>query len=164
MTDKPRDTAAAAAPLYHLDGVGKSYDGPVEKITVLKGISLDISQGESLAVVGSSGSGKSSLLHLLGTLATPSCGRLLFDGRDIQAMPPEEKALLRNKDIGFVFQFHHLLPEFSTLENVAMPAIIAGLPRKKALDLAMGILDRVGLRDRSGHNATLLSGGERQRA
>jgi lipoprotein-releasing system ATP-binding protein len=115
-------------------------------------------------VVGASGSGKSSLLHLLGTLATPSWGRLLFDGRDTQAMPPEEKALLRNKDIGFVFQFHHLLPEFSTLENVAMPAIIAGLPRKKALNMALGILDRVGLSDRSAHNATLLSGGERQRA
>ncbi|MDR2075351.1 MAG: ABC transporter ATP-binding protein [Desulfovibrio sp.] len=156
--------AAPAAPLYRLEGVGKAYDGPGEKITVLRDISLEIPRGETLAVVGASGSGKSSLLHLLGTLATPSWGRLFFDGRDTGAMSPEEKALLRNNDIGFVFQFHHLLPEFSTLENVAMPAIIAGLPRKRALDMASGLLDRVGLRDRSGYNVTLLSGGERQRA
>ena len=162
MTDSR--PAAPASPLYRLEGVGKAYDGPGGRITVLRDIRLEIRQGETLAVVGASGSGKSSLLHLLGTLATPSWGRLLFDGRDMAAMPPEEKALRRNKDIGFVFQFHHLLPEFSALENVAMPAVIAGLPKKKALDRALGLLERVGLGDRSGYNVTLLSGGERQRA
>jgi lipoprotein-releasing system ATP-binding protein len=164
MTDSRPETAAPETPLYRLEGVGKAYDGPGGKSTVLRDIRLDIRRGETLAVVGASGSGKSSLLHLLGTLATPSWGRLLFDGRDTAAMPPEEKALLRNKDIGFVFQFHHLLPEFSALENVAMPALIAGLPKKKALDMASGLLEKVGLGGRSGYNVTLLSGGERQRA
>jgi lipoprotein-releasing system ATP-binding protein len=162
MTDSR--PAAPETPLYRLEGVGKAYDGPGGKVTVLRDIRLEIRQGETLAVVGASGSGKSSLLHLLGTLATPSWGRLLFDGRDTAAMPPEEKALLRNKDIGFVFQFHHLLPEFSALENVAMPAVIAGLPKKKALAMASGLLEKVGLGGRSGYNVTLLSGGERQRA
>ncbi|MDR2162118.1 MAG: ABC transporter ATP-binding protein [Desulfovibrio sp.] len=151
-------------PLYRLEGTGKEYDGPGEKITILRGIDLDIERHETIAVVGASGSGKSSLLHLLGTLATSSWGRIWFQGRDMAGMTPEEKARLRNEEIGFVFQFHHLLPEFTTLENVAMPAIIAGLPRAEALARAADMLSRVGLGARSGYNVTLLSGGERQRA
>ena len=150
--------------LFRLEGVGKEYSAPGEKITILKEISLDIRQGETIAVVGASGSGKSSLLHLLGTLATPSWGRVLFNGRDLALMGQEEKALLRNTEMGFVFQFHHLLPEFTTLENVAMPAIIRGLPRKRALELAAAGLEQVGLSGRANFNVTLLSGGERQRA
>lgn len=150
--------------LFRLEGIGKEYDAPGEKITILKDISLDIRQGETIAVVGASGSGKSSLLHLLGTLATPSWGRVLFKDRDLARLSEEEKALLRNEEMGFVFQFHHLLPEFTTLENVAMPAIIRGMPRKKALELAASGLERVGLSERANFNVTLLSGGERQRA
>ena len=160
----PLSMETAPMPLYRLEGVGKEYEAPGEKFTILREIFLDIRQGETIAVVGASGSGKSSLLHLLGTLATPSWGRILFNGRDIVSMSPEEKASLRNNEMGFVFQFHHLLPEFTTLENVAMPAIIKGMPREKALALAAEGLNKVGMRERADFNVTLLSGGERQRA
>ena len=159
-----KNTVQARVPLYRLEGVGKEYEAPGEKITILKDISLDIHAGETIAVIGASGSGKSSLLHLLGTLATPSRGRVFFNGRDLAVLNPEEKAALRNSEMGFVFQFHHLLPEFTTLENVAMPAIITGMPRAKALDMAAKGLAQVGLTERADFNVTLLSGGERQRA
>jgi lipoprotein-releasing system ATP-binding protein len=161
---KKHSPATFGEVLFRLEGVGKEYSAPSEKIIILKDISLDIRQGETIAVVGASGSGKSSLLHLLGTLATPSWGRVLFNGRDLARLSQEEKAFLRNSEMGFVFQFHHLLPEFTTLENVAMPAIISGMPRKKALELAASGLEQVGLSDRADFNVTLLSGGERQRA
>lgn len=156
--------SAEGAPLYRLVGVGKEYDGPAERLTILRGVHLSIRQGESVAIVGASGSGKSTLLHLLGTLDIPSQGQVLFQGRDMGAMSPGEKAMLRNREIGFVFQFHHLLPEFDTVENVAMQAIIAGMPRAEALARARDTLSLVGLADRTGHRVTTLSGGERQRA
>jgi lipoprotein-releasing system ATP-binding protein len=152
------------APLYSLRGLCKEYDGPGERLRILQGIDLDIQEGESIAIIGASGSGKSTLLQILGGLASASSGELRFCGKDMAGMSPAEKAVLRNRDIGFVFQFHHLLPEFSTLENVAMPAIIGGMPHKRALALAGECLDKVGLAQRAAFNVTLLSGGERQRA
>lgn len=151
-------------PLYRLQGVGKEYDGPGEELVILRGLDLTIEAGESVAIVGASGSGKSTLLHLLGALDTPTWGKLHFLDRDMGAMSPEDKAVFRNREVGFVFQFHHLLPEFSTVENVAMQAIISGMPHAEAYDLARDALDKVGLSGRVEHKVTTLSGGERQRA
>ena len=151
-------------PLYRLRALSKHYSGPNEHVRILQDISLDIEEGESIAVVGASGSGKSTLLYILGTLASPSSGALFFSGKDVEPMTPAAKAALRNKDIGFVFQFHYLLPEFTTLENVAMPALIGGMSRKEAYRRAGDMLVRVGLEERADFNVTLLSGGERQRA
>ena len=149
---------------YEFIGVSKEYEGPAERLVVLKDVSLSIAQGESVAIIGASGTGKSTFLHLLGTLDTPSQGEILFQGRSLTSMPPDTKAALRNREIGFVFQFHHLLPEFSTLENIAMQALISGMPKAKALDLAREALASVGLADRGDQSVTTLSSGERQRA
>jgi len=155
---------ADAKPQYHLEAVSKIYQGPAEAVMVLDHISLDIQRGEQIAIVGASGSGKSTFLHLLGTLDTPTEGTILFEGSDISAMNDEEKACLRREKLGFVFQFHYLLPEFNTLENVAMQAIIAGTPKDEAFELAQKALKSVGLAQRTDFKVTLLSGGERQRA
>lgn len=152
------------APLYELVRVRKTYQGPAEEIVVLKGLDFTIPAGDSMAILGASGSGKSSLLHLLGALDRPSSGVIRFRGRELGGLSPQEAARLRNRDIGFVFQFHHLLPEFSTLENVAMPALIAGQSRREAFDQARASLSLVGLAERAEHRVTTLSGGERQRA
>lgn len=154
----------SAQPLYSLKDLHKDYIGPVEKIRILQGISLDIQQADSIAIVGASGSGKSTLLHILGSLAAPTSGEILFNGADMSRLSPAQKAGLRNTQIGFVFQFHHLLPEFNTLENVAMPAIIGGMPREEAFSRARERLAQVGLEQRADFNVTLLSGGESQRA
>lgn len=151
-------------PLYRLRGVGKDYPGPTEAVRVLGHIDLDIQAGESLAILGASGSGKSTLLHILGALDTPSRGTVSFMGRDITALRPGEAAGLRNQGIGFIFQFHHLLPEFTTLENAAMPALIAGMPKDEAFEKARRALGLLGLEQRLHHRVTTLSGGERQRA
>lgn len=151
-------------PLYEFRGVGKRFAGPGENLEILKNITLTIQDGEALAIVGASGSGKSTLLHLMGALDTPSEGTLLFEGKELARLSPDEKALFRNRSLGFVFQFHHLLPEFSTVENVAMQAIIAGMPRAEALERACEMLKRVGLGHRLEYKVTTLSGGERQRA
>ncbi len=151
-------------PLYELEKVGKEYQGPGENVLILRGLSLSIAQGETIAVVGASGSGKSSLLHLLGTLATPSWGDIRFCGRSLSSLSAGERAHLRNREMGFIFQFHHLLPEFSTVENVAMQAVIGGDTRKKAMEKARVVLAEVGLEHRADFNVGLLSGGERQRA
>ena len=150
--------------LYNIFNLGKEYLDSGEKILIFNDISFEIAQGETLAIVGASGSGKSSLLHILGSLANPSWGKVLFQGQDMGAMSQEQQARLRNTAIGFVFQFHHLLPEFSTLENVAMPAIIGGEHKAVAYDRASVALAQVGLSHRERHDVTLLSGGERQRA
>ena len=150
--------------VYRLQGVGKAYEQGEETITVLSGVDLTVLGGDSLAIVGASGSGKSTLLQLMGTLDVPSSGSILFNGADISTLGWKERARIRNKNMGFVFQFHHLLPEFSTLENVAMPGIIGGVARALALEKADAALSRVGLAHRRHHRVTTLSGGERQRA
>jgi lipoprotein-releasing system ATP-binding protein len=132
-------------------------------VQVLTGVDLDILRGETLAVVGASGVGKSTLLHLLGTLERPSSGRILWEGVDVFAMEDRPLAAFRNRKVGFVFQFHHLLSEFNALENVMMPALIARVAQETAREKAEAILVRVGLQDRLSHRVATLSGGEQQR-
>lgn len=151
-------------PLYELRQVRKVYQGPAEEVVILTGLDFAIAPGDSLAILGASGSGKSTLLHLLGALDKPTTGNIFFGGRDLASLSPGEAAEIRNRRIGFVFQFHHLLPEFTAVENVAMPGLIAGLPRREAFDRARESLSLVGLDERAEHRVTTLSGGERQRA
>ncbi|MUM78115.1 ATP-binding cassette domain-containing protein [Pseudodesulfovibrio sp. F-1] len=150
--------------IYRLIAVDKEFEGPSETVKVLKNVDLNIAQGESLAILGSSGSGKTTLLHLLGTLDTATSGKIFLDDVDLSTLGGRQRARLRNRDIGFVFQFHHLLPEFTTLENVAMPAFIAGKGRSEGIRMAAETLEMVGLGHRAQHKVTTLSGGERQRA
>jgi len=134
-----------------------------ETIEVLSGLSLRLAPGESVAVLGVSGAGKSTLLHVLGGLERPSSGQVLFGGRDLTALPPDEVAAFRNRSLGFVFQSHHLLPEFDAEENVMMPCLLSGMPRNQASERARAILNSVGLSHRLRHGPGKLSGGERQR-
>ena len=134
-----------------------------ETIEVLSGVDLKLAAGESVAILGVSGAGKSTLLHVLGGLDRPSSGQVLFGGKDLTTLPPEEVAAFRNRSLGFVFQSHHLLPEFDAEENVMMPCLIAGTPRKEARERARAILAEVGLSHRLRHGPGKLSGGERQR-
>jgi lipoprotein-releasing system ATP-binding protein len=150
--------------LYDLQGIGKEFAGPTEKLVILNDVSLKVEQGDSLAVLGASGSGKSTLLHILGTLDTPSWGEISFMERDLGSLGAAARASVRNREIGFVFQFHHLLPEFTTLENVAMPGLIAGMSRADAEAEAEAALELTALGHRIRHKVTTLSGGERQRA
>ncbi|MDP2846962.1 MAG: ABC transporter ATP-binding protein [Humidesulfovibrio sp.] len=151
-------------PLYFLNKVGKDFAGPGERLTVLDGIDLSIMPGESIAILGASGSGKTTLLHLLGTLDSPTSGEIFFFGQNLGSLDNRRRAALRNREIGFVFQFHHLLSEFTTLENVAMPGLIAGKSKEESLELAREALGMVGLGARMSFPVTTLSGGERQRA
>lgn len=158
-------TAYATAPpvLYELSGVEKSCEGPAERITILKNMDLTVRAGESLAIVGASGSGKSTLLHLLGALDTPTAGKVLFEGKSLPDMTPVEKAHFRNKKLGFVFQFHHLLPEFTAFENVCIPGFIGRRPRAEVERRAAELLEMMNLTPRRGHKPGQLSGGEQQR-
>ena len=149
--------------LYKFSNVSKIFSAPGENLEILKNINLVVEEGEALAIVGTSGSGKSTLLHLMGALDTPSTGAVFFDGQDMARMTPDQKAAFRNKTLGFVFQFHHLLPEFSAVENVAMPAIIGGERQVVIMSKAREMLERVGLSDRMESKISTLSGGERQR-
>jgi lipoprotein-releasing system ATP-binding protein len=150
--------------LYELHGVGREIQTAAERLTILKHIDFSLAVGESAAIIGASGSGKSTLMHLLGALDKPSWGRINFLGRDLQTLGLRETNRMRNQSVGFVFQFHHLLPEFTTLENVAMPGLIAGQTHAWARREATNVLSLVGLENRLHHRATTLSGGERQRA
>nr|WP_321514206.1 ABC transporter ATP-binding protein [uncultured Pseudodesulfovibrio sp.] len=150
--------------IYQLVAVSKEFQGPPETVRVLNKVDLTIDRGESLAILGASGSGKTTLLHMLGTLDQVTSGQIFLNGVDLNTLGNRRRAELRNREIGFVFQFHHLLPEFSTLENVAMPAFIAGKGRSEGMQLAREALDMVGLTHRLEHKVTTLSGGERQRA
>lgn len=149
--------------LYKFSNVSKIFSAPGENLEILKNINLVVEEGEALAIVGTSGSGKSTLLHLMGALDTPSTGAVFFDGQDMARMTPDQKAAFRNKTLGFVFQFHHLLPEFSAVENVAMPAIIGGERQVVIMSKAREMLERVGLSARMESKISTLSGGERQR-
>lgn len=139
--------------------VTKSFD----RLQVLKGIDLTVERGEIISIVGPSGAGKTTLLQIMGSLDRPDSGTVSYDGTDIFSMSEKQKARFRNANIGFVFQFHQLLPEFTIAENVAMPALIGGMSRSKAFARAKELLDYLGLGDRISHKPSQLSGGERQR-
>jgi len=141
----------------------KGFDNSGARIEILKSVDFDIGEGETLAVVGASGIGKSTFLNILGTLDRADSGRLLFAGEDVFLYDDEKLAAFRNTSVGFVFQFHHLLPEFTALENSMMPGLIHGFSKKHAATCAEEILIRVGLKDRLGHRVGELSGGEQQR-
>jgi lipoprotein-releasing system ATP-binding protein len=141
----------------------KIFKTGATEVNVLAGLNLEIEKGQTVAVVGASGVGKSTLLHIMGTLDRPTSGRLFLGGEDLSNRDEKSLAQIRNRKIGFVFQFHHLLPEFNALENAAMPALINRIGRGKALEMAEDILVRVGLADRLMHRVGELSGGEQQR-
>lgn len=143
--------------------VTKVYHDGRDELQILSGVNISVDLGEMLAIVGASGSGKSTLLHILGLLDEPSSGEVLIDGQSSHNLSEKERSLIRNRKLGFVYQFHHLLPEFSALDNVAMPLIVRRMPRKEAREEAAVVLEKVGLSERILHNPSQLSGGERQR-
>jgi lipoprotein-releasing system ATP-binding protein len=149
--------------LLRCQGVTKTYQKDGASVEVLRGVDLALTEGETLAILGSSGAGKSTLLHVLGTLEPPTKGEVLYYGQDVTRFPSEKIARFRNREIGFVFQFHYLLQEFSALENVLMPALIAGEDRPKYEERARQLLTEVGLGHRLSHRPAELSGGEQQR-
>ena len=144
--------------------VSKTFQDGEHKITILRDVNLNVAAGEHVAIVGASGSGKSTLLHILGGLDTPSSGAVFIDGNDIAKATDKQNARMRNQDIGFIYQFHHLLPEFSALENVAMPLLIRKINSDESYDRAADMLTQVGLNHRMSHTPGELSGGERHRA
>jgi lipoprotein-releasing system ATP-binding protein len=150
-------------PLIQVRALQKVFKKGRTKIHALKGIDLIVKAGERVAIAGASGAGKTTLLHILGTLDRPTQGEVLYQGVDIFSRPERTLAELRNRDIGFIFQFYNLLPEFNALENTMMPALIQGMDKKEAQDQAEEILTEVGLKDRMRHKPGELSGGEQQR-
>lgn len=149
--------------IIRVENLNKRYNLKGEDLHILKGIDLSIKKEEMLAIVGPSGAGKSTLLHIMGTLDAPTEGKVYFNGMDLFAQTEEALARFRNKKLGFVFQFHHLLPEFTALENTIMPALIHKMDKKEALQRGEGILKEVGLSERINHRPGELSGGEQQR-
>ncbi len=140
----------------------KIYGDGVE-VRALDGVDLDIEKGEFLAIIGPSGSGKSTLLNMIGILDTPTSGTILLDGVDITSASQKQRSKMRNQKLGFIFQYHHLLPDFNAIENVMMPLLINGIKKSKAKKIAYEMLDEVGLNDRANHRPNQLSGGQNQR-
>ncbi len=157
-------TVPSEQPVLECKMLTKSFEEGGQRLDVLRGVDLSVSRGESIAIVGASGSGKTTLLQLLGGLDSATSGSVRILGHDLAAMREGERGRLRNRAIGFVYQFHHLLPEFSALENVAMPLLVRRMPVAEAAREAEELLERVGLGERLGHRPAQLSGGERQRA
>ncbi len=147
----------------HAVGISKVFNNGPQRVELFRDVDLTISRGEMVAVVGASGVGKSTLLHILGTLDRPTAGKVLFGGNDVFLWSEDQLAAFRNRHIGFVFQFHYLLPEFTALENVMMPGLIAGLSRKNLRERAEDLLDKLQLSHRRFHRPAELSGGEQQR-
>ena len=150
-------------PLLAATGIVKSYRTAAGDVKVLRGVDLEVAEGEMLAITGASGVGKSTLLHVLGTLDHPDDGSLRVAGEDVLALSETRRCEFRNRTLGFVFQFHHLLPEFSALENVAMPLLVAQRPLEEAEERAGVLLEELGLAERAAHRPGALSGGEQQR-
>jgi len=161
MTKQTQTPGGSAA--FQAIGIEKYYEEVGSRIDVLKGVNLHLHQGEMIAIVGASGTGKTTLLHILGTLDRPTAGKLLYDGIEILKKNDIELSAYRNKKVAFVFQFHHLLPEFTALENVMMPGLIARHDKKQMAEEAAEILEKVKLSDRIQHKVGELSGGEQQR-
>jgi lipoprotein-releasing system ATP-binding protein len=150
-------------PLIRVSELNKTFQTPGRKLHILKDITVDILQGEMTALMGPSGVGKSTLLHIMGTLDRPSSGSVLFEDVDVFGLKEDPLSEFRSRSVGFVFQFHHLMPEFNTMENVMMPAFVAGLNEHEAEKKARTLLEYVGLSDRLSHKPGELSGGEQQR-
>jgi lipoprotein-releasing system ATP-binding protein len=153
----------SSQPLVEIRNLHKHFGSNERRVDVLRGVELTVRSQETAAVLGASGVGKSTLLHIMGTLERPSAGEVCYEGVDVFTFAADDLAAFRNRTIGFVFQFHHLLPEFTALENAMIPALIAHKGRKEARELAESILEQVGLSHRVGHRVGELSGGEQQR-
>lgn len=149
--------------LLQCQHISKTYQDGANEVQVLKDVSFTIRKAEQVAIVGASGSGKSTLLHILGALDKPTKGKVVFESNDIFLFSEKQQAQFRNQRLGFVYQQHHLLPEFTALENVAMPCLIARISKKQAYEKASTLLEKVGLKERVSHKPSALSGGERQR-
>ncbi|GAB2668730.1 ABC transporter ATP-binding protein [Flavihumibacter cheonanensis] len=149
--------------IIHLEGIHKSYYMGKQAIPVLKGITLDIFRNDYVALMGPSGSGKSTLMNILGCLDSPTMGKYILNDQDVSKMEDDDLATVRNKEIGFVFQQFNLLPRLTAAENVALPLVYAGVPKKQRIEMALEVLSRVGLADRSHHKPNELSGGQCQR-
>jgi lipoprotein-releasing system ATP-binding protein len=152
-----------APPLLAIEGLSKAYLTGGRRLAVLQEVSLEIAAGEMVALTGPSGAGKSTFLHLVGALDAPTAGRILFEGRDLASLEEDDLARFRNESVGFVFQSHHLLPEFTALENVSFPLMIGGVAKKEAFGRALAMLREVGLEDKAHSRPSQLSGGEQQR-
>jgi len=153
-----------ATPTLRLQGITKTYNaGATNEVAVLRGVDLTLAAGEVVALVAPSGAGKSTLLHIAGLLDTPDAGTVEIAGRDLTGQRDRKRTAVRRADVGFIYQFHHLLPEFSALENIVLPQLANGMARKEAEVRAMQLLDQVGVGTRAGHRPAALSGGEQQR-
>ena len=163
MNEETAETLLSCHNISRSFSMPATATAPARELTVLKKLDLEVRRGEMVSIVGQSGTGKSTLLHIMGTLDRPSSGTVIYGDKDVFQMKPGELAQFRNKHIGFVFQFHHLLAEFSALENAMLPLLISGASRKEGIQRAQPILERVGLHDRLSHRPGELSGGEQQR-